>query len=31
VEDDRTVLVMKIDHVLPEWSSFTPYSQVAAR
>lgn len=28
VEDDRTVLVMKIDHVLPEWSSFTPYSQI---
>lgn len=31
VQDDRTVLVMKIDHVLPEWSSFTPYSQVATR
>lgn len=28
VADDRTVLVMKIDHVLPEWSSFTPYSQI---
>lgn len=28
VEDDRTVLVLKIDHVLPEWSSFTPYSRV---
>ena len=31
VEDDRTVLVMKIDHVLPEWSSFTPYSQTSSR
>jgi len=31
VEDDRTVLVMKIDHVHTEWSSFTPYSQVAMR
>lgn len=29
--DDRTVLVMKIDHVQNEWSSFTPYSQVASR
>ena len=28
VADDRTVLVMKIDHVLPKWSSFTPYSQI---
>ncbi|MEK5040525.1 SpoIIE family protein phosphatase [Sporosarcina sp. FSL K6-3457] len=28
VADDRTVLVMKIDHVLPEWSSFTPYSRI---
>ncbi|MFJ7936821.1 SpoIIE family protein phosphatase [Sporosarcina sp. NPDC096371] len=28
VADDRTVLVMKVDHVLPEWSSFTPYSQI---
>lgn len=28
VADDRTVLVMKIDHVLPEWSSFTPYTQI---
>lgn len=26
IEDDRTVLVLKIDHVLPEWSSFTPYT-----
>ena len=25
--DDRTVLVMKVEHVLPNWSSFTPYSQ----
>lgn len=31
VADDRTVLVMKIDHVLPEWSSFTPYSQTISR
>jgi len=31
VEDDCTILVMKIDHVLTEWSSFTPYSQLAAR
>ncbi|MCZ2260585.1 SpoIIE family protein phosphatase [Sporosarcina sp. G11-34] len=31
VADDRTVLVMKLDHVLPEWSSFTPYSQVGAK
>ena len=29
--DDRTVLVMKIDHVLPKWSSFTPYSQIISR
>lgn len=29
--DDRTVLVMKIDHVQNEWSSFTPYSQVSSR
>lgn len=29
--DDRTVLIMKIDHVVPEWSSFTPYSQVGHR
>ncbi len=28
VADDRTVLVMKVDHVLPDWSSFTPYSQI---
>lgn len=28
IEDDRTVLVLKVDHVLPEWSSFTPYSRV---
>ncbi|WP_342507752.1 SpoIIE family protein phosphatase [Sporosarcina sp. FSL K6-2383] len=28
VTDDRTVLVLKIDHVLPKWSSFTPYSQI---
>lgn len=28
-EDDRTVLVLKVDHVLPEWSSFTPYSTVS--
>lgn len=27
VDDDRTVLVMKMDHVLSEWSSFTPYSK----
>ncbi|MBE1556157.1 SpoIIE family protein phosphatase [Sporosarcina limicola] len=31
VADDRTVLVMKIDHVLQEWSSFTPYSQIISR
>ena len=29
--DDRTVLVMKIDHVLPKWSSFTPHSQIISR
>ncbi|MHA6260544.1 SpoIIE family protein phosphatase [Sporosarcina sp. CAU 1771] len=28
ISDDRTVLVMKINHVLPEWSSFTPYKQI---
>ena len=27
IADDRTVLVMKVEHVLPNWSSFTPYSQ----
>jgi len=31
IGDDRTVLVMKIDHVLPKWSSFTPYSQTISR
>lgn len=31
MEDDRTVLVLKVDHILPEWSSFTPYSQIASR
>ncbi|KXH86815.1 SpoIIE family protein phosphatase [Sporosarcina sp. HYO08] len=29
--DDRTVLVMKVDHVLPEWSSFSPRSQDISR
>ncbi|CAM3256183.1 SpoIIE family protein phosphatase [Filibacter tadaridae] len=29
--DDRTVLVMKVDHVLSKWSSFTPYSQITSR
>jgi len=29
--DDRTVLVMKINHVQNEWSSFTPYSQAGSR
>ena len=29
IEDDRTVLVLKVNHILPEWSSFTPYSQIA--
>ena len=24
--DDRTVLVLKIEHVLPKWKSFTPYT-----
>lgn len=28
-EDDRTVLVLKMDHVLPEWSSFTPYANIS--
>lgn len=28
-EDDRTVLVLKVDHVLPDWSIFTPYSTVS--
>ena len=28
-EDDRTVLVLKVDHVLPEWSSFTPYAKTS--
>ncbi|MFD1926699.1 SpoIIE family protein phosphatase [Sporosarcina siberiensis] len=28
VDDDRTVLVMKINHVLPEWSSISPYAQL---
>ncbi|MCG7337453.1 SpoIIE family protein phosphatase [Sporosarcina sp. ACRSM] len=27
VSDDRTVLVMKVEHVLPSWSSFRPSSQ----
>ncbi len=31
VADDRTVLVVKIDHVLPKWSSFKPYSQTISR
>ncbi len=25
-DDDRTVLVLEVDHVLAQWSSFTPYS-----
>ena len=31
VDDDRTVLVIKINHVLPKWSSFTPYTQINDR
>ncbi len=30
-EDDRTVLVLKVDHILPDWSSFTPYAQITAQ
>ncbi len=26
--DDRTVLVMKVDHVLPKWTSFRPHSRL---
>jgi stage II sporulation protein E len=29
--DDRTVLVLKIDHVLSKWTSFSPYSQMTSR
>lgn len=28
VADDRTILVMKVEHVLPSWSSFRPTSQL---
>ncbi|WP_342513961.1 SpoIIE family protein phosphatase [Sporosarcina sp. FSL K6-1522] len=31
VSDDRTVLVMKVEHVLPEWSSFKPYPSINSR
>lgn len=31
MEDDRTVLVIKIDHVRSNWSSFTPRSQMVAQ
>lgn len=31
MEDDRTVLVLKVDHLATEWSSFTPYSRKIAR
>lgn len=28
-EDDRTVLVLKIDHILAKWSSFTPREKIS--